>query len=137
MKKVIITGVLVVVALVVGGSVWFWLGSSHRKVEVNQDSTDQRADLTVEKSVAIKIRDLSFTPPNIKIKKGTKVTWTNEDTIGHNVLADDPTNTGGLPTDRPLLGRTDTFSHTFQTVGTFRYHCGAHSFMRGSVEVVE
>jgi amicyanin len=137
MKKVIITAALLVVALVVGASVWFWLNASQTNDSADQAPTDGRVDLTAETAVTIKIRDLSFGPPNIKIKKGTKVTWTNEDTLGHSVLADDATNTGGLPTDRPLMGHKDTFSLTFQTAGTFRYHCGAHSFMRGSVEVVE
>jgi amicyanin len=136
MKKLIIIASLLMLALVAGLSVWFWLGSLQTKSD-NQSPTDQRMDLTAQGTVAIKIRDLSFSPPNIKVKKGTKVTWTNQDTLGHNVLADDATNTGGLPTDRPLLGHNDTFSHTFAATGTFRYHCGAHSFMKGSVEVVE
>lgn len=86
--------------------------------------------------VNVTMQDLAFTPTTITIKKGTKVTWTNNDSVRHNVVAD-ATNAAGLPTENDLFGKNGTYSFTFNSVGTVKYHCTAHPFMTGTVEVVD
>ena len=127
-------------AAFIGLAVWLWLGGPHAApvpAQITPIINDQRTDLTADVKVAITIRDLSFRPANIKIRLGTKVTWTNQDTMGHAIVADDTGLTGGLPRERHVFGKDETTSVTFRELGTFRYHCGVHDFMRGSVEVVE
>lgn len=83
------------------------------------------------------IRDFSFQPKTLKIRKGTAVTWTNNDTAKHNVIADGEAVAGGPPADNPLLGKGESYTFTFNTFGTFSYLCRPHPYMKGSVEVTE
>lgn len=88
-------------------------------------------------TASVEIKSSSFTPASLTVKKGTTVTWTNKDSIGHNVVSDEDAPEGGPPKTADLLGQGEVFSFTFNTVGTFGYHCVPHPFMQGTVEVVE
>lgn len=103
----------------------------------NTDPNNEQQSQVQSGEVAVSISNSAFSPSQITVRKGTTITWTNQDNIDHNVVAVQPNNTGGLPTQHALLSRGDTFSHTFDTAGTFEYTCQPHSFMRGTVEVVE
>ena len=83
------------------------------------------------------IQNRAFSPAKLTIKKGGQVTWINQDEVKHNVVADDEANSGGLPGDADLLAKGESYSHTFDAVGTFTYHCGPHPDMKGTIEVVE
>lgn len=78
---------------------------------------------------SVSIANFSFQPPTITIPVGTAVTWTNNDSAGHTVTADD----GSFKSDK--LGSGATFSQTFATAGTFAYHCSIHPSMTGTVTV--
>jgi plastocyanin len=70
-----------------------------------------------------------FEPNVITIVVGETVTWVwPEGALSHNVLPDDNENPGrsGPPTDGP-----ETFSHTFNEVGAFRYYCQTHGGLAG------
>jgi amicyanin len=140
MKKSTIAIIVAVILLAIGGVIgWIMINKdSSPSTGGNATAPDsQVTDMTSSKNVAVTMRDLSFSPPSIKIKKGTTVTWTNQDSVGHNVIADDAPDRGGLPTSHDLLTRGETQSVTFVRVGTFKYHCGAHAFMKGTVQVVD
>jgi plastocyanin len=66
------------------------------------------------------------------VSTGTMVTWTNNDSIAHTVTSDD-----GTSFDSGALSPGQTFSHTFDTAGTFPYHCSIHgaASMSGTVQV--
>ena len=93
----------------------------------------QAADVTIQ--------NFSFMPASVTIGQGDSVTWTwaGPDT-NHSVTAKsgqaDPfdSDPGKTPSslDHPP---GDTFSHTFNTPGTFMYICKVHSFMTGKVIV--
>lgn len=144
-KLTIFIALAVVVLLVVGSAVWLSLSNpsnttTNSGTPAPNESTSPSSnttDATNETEVKITIRDMAFSPSAVKIKKGTTVTWTNNDTVGHNVVADSPSSSGGLPTSQALFAEGETFSHTFETVGTFAYHCAPHPFMKGTIEVVE
>jgi plastocyanin len=89
----------------------------------------------------VSISNFSFMPSSISITQGETVNWTwaGPDT-NHSVTSksgqaesfdSDP---GKTPSslDHPP---GDTFSHTFNTPGTFTYLCKVHSFMTGKVVV--
>ena len=78
---------------------------------------------------AVSIASFSFEPAEITISAGTTVTWTNNDSAGHTVTADD----GSFKSD--TLGTGATFSQTFTAAGTFAYHCAIHPSMKGTVTV--
>jgi plastocyanin len=77
----------------------------------------------------IKISGFAFDPTPLTVTVGTTVTWTNEDGAAHTIVSDT-----GVWTS-PRLGQGDTFSFTFDTAGTYAYHCGIHSSMAGSITV--
>ncbi len=92
--------------------------------------SNPNAEAPVSGVTQVRIEDFAFSPANIVVDVGTTVTWTNEDGVGHTVTSDD-----GDELDSPLLDRGETFSHTFDTPGTYAYHCRPHSNMRGLVTV--
>jgi plastocyanin len=75
------------------------------------------------------IQGMAFDPSTITITTGTTITWTNKDAIGHSVTSD----TGIF--DSGIINAAGTFSYTFDTAGTFTYHCKIHSTMTASVIV--
>jgi plastocyanin len=78
---------------------------------------------------AVSIVNFSFQPATLTVAAGTTVTWTNNDSAGHTVTADD----GSFKSDK--LGSGTTFSQTFAKAGTYAYHCAIHSSMKGTITV--
>ena len=72
------------------------------------------------KDAAVNIKDLLFGPKALKVKVGTKVTWTNQEAVPHTVDADD----GGFSSGNLTQGQS--FSFTFSKPGTYRYYCAYH-----------
>jgi len=92
-------------------------------------SAKASAVATTAAGSAVTIANFSFQPTPMTIAVGTTVTWTNTDSAGHTVTADD----GSFNSDKLASGAT--FSQTFATVGTFAYHCSIHSSMKATVIV--
>lgn len=116
--------------------------------DTSASSTVDLVDLTNQTEVGINIQESGYSRPNIKIKKGTKVTWTNLDTVEHNAMAEHsgeehahaaPAKDEVRPDlfAGPLLTKGESYSFTFNEVGTIGYHCAPHPFMKGSIAVVE
>src|SRR5919107_3063116 len=61
---------------------------------------------------------------------GTKLRWINRDSAAHTVTANN-----GRSFDSGRLGKGQSYTHTFKSVGKKPYHCEIHPFMRGSVLV--
>lgn len=77
----------------------------------------------------IDISDFKFQPQTIDIPLGTKVTWTNKDSAPHTVTADNKTFDSGT------LQKGQSFTFTFDKVGTFTYYCALHPSMKGTIVV--
>jgi amicyanin len=101
--------------------------NSNNSTSQNPPSSSQAAS-----SKEVNIADMVFSPANITVKKGTTVTWTNNDSVGHNVIAD----SGNGPNSQ-ILQKGQTYSFTYDTAGSFSYHCGVHPSMKGTVTVTE
>lgn len=82
----------------------------------------------------VTISNFAYAPKTIKVKVGTKVTWTNNDSVGHDVAADKPS--ADAPSSE-LLNKGESYSFTFKKAGTYSYHCTPHPYMRGTVIVTE
>jgi len=66
------------------------------------------------------MQNFAFSPKSLRIKKGTTVTWVNQDRAKHTVTADDGKfDSGDMPSGQ-------TFAHKFDEVGTFPYYCLYH-----------
>jgi len=91
------------------------------------------ADSDTASTDSVEIKDYAFSPKTITVKKGTKVTWTNQDSVQHDVTSD----TDGKGPSSELLSKGESYSFTFDEVGTFTYHCSPHPYMKGTVVVTE
>jgi len=80
-------------------------------------------------SNTVSISNFTFVSDALTTTKGTTVTWTNNDTAPHTVTADDNSFTSDT------LNKGDAYSHPFNTIGTFNYHCNIHQMMKASVIV--
>jgi len=88
-----------------------------------------RLDAAAPSAVAVEITKFAFTPKEITVAPGTKITWTNHDETPHTVTSNDKSFASkGLDTD-------DKFEHTFASEGDFSYFCTVHPFMTGVVHV--
>jgi plastocyanin len=69
-----------------------------------------------------------FTPADVTVDQGEKVTWNNDGGGAHNVRFDDSS------FEQPAEPDTSdwTVEHTFNTAGTFRYYCEEHGGPGGS-----
>jgi amicyanin len=79
------------------------------------------------KEIVITIQNFSFNPAEVTVVPGTKVTWINQDTVGHNVVFSD--------SKGPILNKGDQWSMVFDKAGTYPYNCGPHHFMKGTIIV--
>ena len=89
---------------------------------------------------------LKFVPATITIKVGDTITWTNSGTIAHTTTADPAkaakASNVALPSgaktwDSGLLNAGQSFSHTFDVAGVYKYICIPHEAagMLGTVTV--
>jgi plastocyanin len=76
------------------------------------------------------IKNFSFKPAHITIKRGTKVRWINKDSTAHTATANN-----GRSFDSGRLGKGQRYTHTFKRTGKKPYHCEIHPDMRASVVV--
>jgi plastocyanin len=83
----------------------------------------------VQSGEQVTISNLAFDPQSVTIKVGEAVTWANEDSMTHTVVADG----GEFQSENLASGFAFTF--TFDTAGTFAYHCSIHPTMTGTVVV--
>jgi plastocyanin len=79
-------------------------------------------------ATSVDIKDFQFNPSKVTIKVGGTVTWTNSGPSTHTVTGD-----GGI--DSGDLSKGKSYSKTFDTAGTFNYHCSIHPSMTGQVIV--
>jgi plastocyanin len=80
-------------------------------------------------TTTVLIKRSGFVPASVTINQDDAVTWTNADTINHQVVA----NGGSFAS--PILSPGKTYTHTFRNGGTFRYHDGLHPTLKGTVIV--
>lgn len=87
---------------------------------------------------AVTVKDFKFELAEVTVKKGTAVTWTNQDTVLHTVTSGQTSGPENSPDGLfkgNLDGRGKTFSYTFDKAGTFTYYCSQHNVMTAAVKV--
>jgi len=101
------------------------VGTDEEEEETSSDATAQQFNIDIE--------NIAYSQKTINIKVGDTVIWTNLDSEQHTV-----TSIGGNELNSVTLNVGDTFSHTFNSEGTFNYDCTFHpgiSAMEGTVNV--
>jgi plastocyanin len=76
----------------------------------------------------------SFSPGSLSVARGTAVRWINDTSAGHTIT---PNTAGqaGAWADHGISGQGTTFEFTFNTAGTYDYHCNIHAGMTGKITV--
>ena len=120
MRRIIL---LVTVAMVVVVSTLFVVSASgaHKHPTAKAQNNPTKTVL---------IKNFSFKPAHITIKRGMKVRWINKDTVVHTATANN-----GRSFDSGLLRKGQRYTHTFKSVGKKGYFCKIHPHMKGSVVV--
>jgi plastocyanin len=76
----------------------------------------------------VTIDNFTFSPPDLKVKIGDTVTWTNHDDIPHTVVSAGKFRSKAMDTD-------NDFSFTFTSAGDYKYFCSLHPHMTGMIKV--
>lgn len=134
MNNKVIIGIIVLVIVVVG--VLFIKGQYGNTQTQQQNMPSQiqtQTNPTTGSSVmaknAVTIQNMAFSPVTLTVKVGDKVTWTNQDSVGHSATADDNS------FDTGVFSQGQSKSITFSKAGTYTYHCSAHPNMQATIIV--
>lgn len=76
------------------------------------------------------MKDVEFTPDRLTVAVGEKVTWRNDETLDHNVVAQ-----AGAKFQSRAFGQGGTYSFTPRKPGTIDYVCTLHPGMDGQIVV--
>jgi plastocyanin len=120
MKKVILILILLTI---------FVVGCAQQNPQTNAQEKQQAPSATGA-SAEISIKGFAFEPSTVNIKKGTEVTWTNEDSATHIIVSDT-----GNDLNSDAISQGETYVHTFSNSGTYNYHCSIHPSMKGTIIV--
>lgn len=132
--------IIVAIIIVVGGGVIVYVNRS--SLFGAATPSDSNAPMNMPNSStttapqstnSVTIQNFAFSPSAITVKKGTTVTWANQDSATHTVTETDGQD--GPKSDNLVTGKT--YSFTYNTVGTFTYDCSIHTSMTGTVTVTE
>jgi plastocyanin len=114
-------------------------GSCHDgyfEFSIDRSKAEEYEDLHDRNEVAVTMKDIAFVPQKIRVSPGTKIVWTNEDSVPHYVnTASHPTHTYYIKMNSKALNKGDTYAITLDTPGIYPYHCSAHTNMNGSIIV--
>lgn len=103
-----------------------------------RSEANKATDMKNKDTVTIDLTNSAFSPKDVRINKGTKVVWTNNDNTVHYVNTDShPTHTYYKDQNSKALNKGDTFSLTFDTPGIYPYHCSAHADTMTGTIIVE
>ncbi|MCY3017503.1 MAG: cupredoxin family copper-binding protein [Planctomycetota bacterium] len=80
-------------------------------------------------TTSVSIVNFSFQPETVAIAPGDTVTWTNNDAAPHTATSDTSDWGSGI------LTAGTSFSFTFNTIGSFPYHCTFNPAMHGIITV--
>jgi plastocyanin len=86
------------------------------------------------KTATVDMKNIQFNPKALTVSKGTTVTWTNSDSVGHDVTKE----TGPGPkfqSGTGDIGSGETYKVTFNDPGTIKYECTVHPGMTGEIVV--
>ena len=120
-KNTLLITLVILVVLVAGSGIYYVVNNSKN----NNQNNSQNTSTTNE----VNIQGMAFSPSELKVKKGTTVTWNNKDLFAHVIASD----TNAFVSNEITNGAH--FSFTFNEAGEFPYHCNIHSTMRAKIIV--
>ena len=146
-------GIAVVIVVILGGAYYlFNQSTSNTQTNQLQPATDQttapvnpqpavqtppapappsQTTHPAPSYVSVLIANFAFSTNTIMVKKGDTVIWKNSDPASHTVTSD------GGAFSSANISQGGSFSHTFNSTGTFTYHCSIHPNMHGTIIVTQ
>lgn len=137
MKSRQIMGLIVVVVILLAAG--YFIVAARKAPNANPQAmspmptTSPVASSAVKNTTSVDMTNYAFSPSVITVPKGSTVTWTNMDSVGHTVIETD--NQAGPHSGTVAPGKTYAF--TFASAGSYHYHCSIHPDMTGTVIVTE
>ena len=124
--------VIAVVVLLIGGGIYYFLQNSNTNEENSPEDNFQEDNNQEDSGTThnIEISGFAFLPASLTISRGDIVIWTNEDSTPHTITSD-----SGDELDSETFRKGETYSHTFNEIGSFDYHCAIHPNMKGEIIV--
>ena len=98
-----------------------------KKTTVKSTPSTPKSTSPTAGAASVRIVDFAFNPTALTISVGTTVTWTNNGSSVHTVT--------GSGWDSGQLQPGQSFKRTFDTAGTYDYHCTNHPSMTASIIV--
>jgi len=98
-----------------------------KKTTVKSTPSTPKSTSPTAGAASVRIVDFAFNPTALTISVGTTVTWTNNGSSVHTVT--------GSGWDSGQLQPGQSFKRTFDTAGTYDYHCTNHPSMTASITV--
>jgi plastocyanin len=93
-------------------------------------SVSLKSSTTAEiKTYSVRIEKFAFSPETLTIPVGSKITFTNYDSVEHTVTAKD----GSF--DSGLFGQGKSYARTFTKAGEYNIYCIPHTFMTAKIIV--
>ncbi len=128
MNKTILIVAIVLVALVAAGAYYYSKSyPAPMPMAPSQPVQGQPQNQNPMVSSTINIQNFAFNPAALTVKAGDTVTWTNNDSVQHQIKSN--------TFNSAPLTQGQTFSFTFTTAGTFDYSCAIHPAMKGQIIV--
>lgn len=97
------------------------------------------ADLLGRREVTVRLSDISFAPRELRVTRGTKVRWVNDDPVVHYINTDShPAHTYYKAENSQAIPSGGSYAFVFNEPGIYPYHCSAHAEdMTGMILVEE
>jgi len=135
MKTGLIIGIVIGVIVIIGVLAFVFMGGNSMQGTTQTPNPTPTPTPTpnptqTSKTENIAITNFAFSPATITINKGDTIVWTNMGSVSHTVTSD-----SGNELASSSLPNGQTYSHTFNIIGTFSYHCSIHTMMKGTVTV--
>ncbi|MDP1695778.1 MAG: cupredoxin family copper-binding protein [archaeon] len=125
MKTGALVAIIVIVLLVIGGIYY----SSSRVATPVSGNEQQQEKAPTGIDVPVEIKDFAFSPSELTVNIGDRVIWTNNDAAPHKIVA---TNDEFISEN---IENGETYSFVFAKAGTYKYYCGLHPSMKGTIIV--
>ena len=90
--------------------------------------TEQPSEKSTVSNFSVMIKDFAFQPADLTVAVGTKVVWTQFDSVPHIIFSSGNFESASLNTG-------ETFQYTFSKPGVYNYNCKIHPSMTGKITV--
>ena len=125
MKKFVSILIIPMALLIIGGC----------EATTTSDNGQAMQTQSAQSGSAVTISNFDFSPGILTVAANTMVTWTNNDSVEHNVTEDADSSAPGFESQN--LAQGQSYSYTFTKPGTYNYHCSIHPSMKGTVVVTQ